>query len=43
MNRTEISRALGKCLAYLACGKREEASAWGRVLVQLLTDAGCQF
>jgi hypothetical protein len=43
MNRSEINRALAKCLAFLACGKIEQASEWGRVLVQLLTEAGCKF
>lgn len=43
IDRTEISRLLGKTLAYLACGKRAEASQYARQLVQALTAAGIEF
>jgi hypothetical protein len=36
MNRSEINRALSKALAYLACGKPEEARTWFRTLARLL-------
>lgn len=40
MNRSEISRALGKALAYAECGKFEEAQRWGEALVRQLELAG---
>lgn len=43
VDRVELSRALGKCVAYLACGKTAEASHWARRLVNMLTQAGVQF
>lgn len=36
MDRSEISRALAKALAYKACGQQEKAEAWARTLVELL-------
>lgn len=39
MNRTEINRALAKCLAYAACGKVAEAKDWQRKLNELLAQA----
>lgn len=36
INRTEISRALAKAIAYKNCGKDKEASEWARELVKLL-------
>lgn len=36
INRTEVSRALAKALAYKECGKQAEAEAWARKLVELL-------
>ena len=36
MNRSEINRALAKAIAYLGCGKPEEARSWFRRLAELL-------
>ena len=36
INRSEVSRALAKALAYKACGKDEEAEQWAAQLVLLL-------
>ena len=36
IDRSEVSRALAKAIAYQHCGKRGEAQAWGRKLVRLL-------
>jgi hypothetical protein len=36
MDRSEISRALAKAIAYKQCGKDEDANAWARRLVMLL-------
>ena len=36
MNRSEISRALAKAIAYKNCGKDEEAEVWARKLIELL-------
>lgn len=38
IDRSEISRALAKAIAYKQCGKDKEASEWARRLVELL---GC--
>jgi len=40
IDRTELSRALSKTIAYLVCGKTTEASHWARQLVRMLTGAG---
>lgn len=40
MNRSEISQALAKALAYAQCGKQAEAEAWARKLVTLLECQG---
>lgn len=36
MDRSEISRALAKCLAYLSCGKSCDAEIWFRKLAGML-------
>lgn len=40
MDRSAISRALAKAMAYAQCGKRAEADAWARELVTMLGSAG---
>jgi hypothetical protein len=40
MDRTEASRALGKVLAFLACGRREKAREWAGILVSMLRAEG---
>ena len=36
IDRTEVSRALAKAIAFKQCGKDEAAKEWARVLVKLL-------
>lgn len=36
IDRPEVNRALAKAIAFKACGKDAEASAWARKLVELL-------
>jgi hypothetical protein len=36
VDRTETARALAKTIAYLGCGKREEAISWAVRLIRLL-------
>ena len=36
IDRSEVSRALAKAIAYKNCGKDSEAEAWARKLVELL-------
>lgn len=36
IDRTEVSRALAKAIAYKACGNEREAQAWAAKLVRLL-------
>ncbi len=36
IDRSEVSRALAKAIAYKQCGKSQEAEAWARELVELL-------
>lgn len=36
LDRTEISRALAKAIAYKQCGKDAEAAKWTRQLIQAL-------
>ena len=36
MDRKAIATALAKSLAYLGCGKREEALRWARELIHLM-------
>ncbi len=36
LDRTEISRALAKAIAYKQCGKQELAEQWARDLIRLL-------
>lgn len=36
IDRSELSRALAKAIAYKNCGKRVEAAQWARRLVELL-------
>jgi hypothetical protein len=36
VDRSEISRALAKAIAYKQCGKQLEAGQWARRLVELL-------
>jgi len=43
LDKSGISQALAKTIAFLACGKRAEASHWARRLVSMLTDAGVEF
>ena len=40
MDRTELSRALAKAIAYAACGKVDESAMWLRKLVALFAAAG---
>jgi hypothetical protein len=40
MNRSEISRALAKAIAYKNCGQDEKAEMWARVLIELLECEG---
>lgn len=39
IDRSEISRALAKAIAYKSCGKHVDAAKWGRVVVHLLEQA----
>lgn len=36
IDRTAISRAVAKAIAYKACGKNSEAHTWAREVVKLL-------
>jgi hypothetical protein len=36
IDRTEISRAMAKAIAYAQCGKQQEAEQWAREVVRLL-------
>mgnify|MGYP001584850873 CR=1 FL=1 len=36
IDRSEVSRALAKAIAYKNCGKQDEAEAWARTLIKLL-------
>jgi len=36
IDRSEVSRALAKAIAYKQCGKQQEAQQWARRLVELL-------
>ena len=36
IDRSEVSRALAKAIAYKACGKDQQAEEWARRLVVLL-------
>jgi hypothetical protein len=36
IDRSEVSRALAKAIAYKNCGKQREAEEWARKLVELL-------
>lgn len=36
IDRSEVSRALAKAIAYKQCGKQAEAEQWARQLVTLL-------
>ena len=36
IDRSEVSRALAKAIAYKQCGKQAEAEAWARKLVEIL-------
>lgn len=40
INRSEVSRALAKAIAYADCGKPAEADVWARTLVTLLGSTG---
>ncbi len=40
IDRSEVSRALAKAIAYKQCGKQSEAESWARKLVELLECAG---
>jgi len=40
IDRSEVSRALAKAIAYKDCGKDEAAEAWAITLVELLGCAG---
>jgi hypothetical protein len=40
MDRTEISRALAKALAYKNCGQQAKAEHWARILIHLLECEG---
>ena len=36
IDRSEVSRALAKAIAYKNCGKQRDAEEWARKLVELL-------
>ncbi len=36
IDRSEVSRALAKAIAYKQCGKDQEAEAWATKLIKLL-------
>jgi hypothetical protein len=36
IDRSEVSRALAKALAYKQCGKDQDASWWAAMLVEML-------
>ena len=36
IDRSEVSRAVAKAIAYKQCGKQVEAEAWARKLIRLL-------
>ena len=36
IDRSEVSRAVAKAIAYKQCGKQAEAEAWARKLIRLL-------
>lgn len=36
IDRSEVSRALAKAIAYKNCNKNEEAAIWARKLIRLL-------
>ncbi len=36
IDRSEVSRALAKAIAYKQCGKDDQAEQWARELVKLL-------
>jgi hypothetical protein len=36
IDRSEVARALAKCIAYKLCGKDDLAREWARKLVRLL-------
>lgn len=40
VDRSEVSRALAKALAYAECGKQGDAETWARRLVELLECEG---
>ena len=40
MDRTEAARCLAKAVAYVSCGKLDEAAHWLRQLVRMFEDAG---
>jgi hypothetical protein len=40
VDRSEVSRALAKAIAYHECGKQADAEAWACELVHLLDCAG---
>lgn len=40
IDRSKLSQALAKAVAYKEVGKDYEASVWGRLLVQMLIDLG---
>jgi len=39
VDRSEVSRAMAKAIAYKNCGKQTEAEQWARELVRLLACA----
>jgi hypothetical protein len=36
IDRSEVSRALAKAIAYKSCGKQQDAEIWAAKLVELL-------
>ena len=36
INRTDVSRALAKAIAFKNCGKDQDAEEWARELIRLL-------
>ncbi len=40
MDRSQVNRMLAKTLAYIECGKMDDASVWASELVDLLVSEG---
>lgn len=42
IDRNNAARCLAKAIAYVACGKIEEATVWLRQLLDIFRDAGVE-